>query len=82
MRERGLVRRDFLGSAPGMWSLHPPYRCADFYAKLPDVIARVEDGNIPDAQRGDHDINGSMVDWSEAVALLAKNRWWRRIMAR
>jgi hypothetical protein len=82
MRERGLVRRDFLGSAPGMWSLHPPYRCADFYAKLPDVIARVEAGDIPDAQRGDHDLNGSMVDWSEAVALLAKNRWWRRILAR
>lgn len=82
MREHDLVRRDFLGSAPGMWSLHPPYRCADFYAKLPDLIAKVEAGDIPDAQRGDHDLNGSLVDWSEAVALLARNRWWRRLLAR
>lgn len=82
MLERGLVRRDFLGSAPGMWSLHPPYRCADFYAKLPGLITRVEAGDVPEAQRGDHDLNGSMVDWSEAVALLARNRWWRRLLSR
>lgn len=82
MREHGLVRRDFLGSPPGMWSLHPPYRCSDFYEKLPALIARIESGSIPDAQRGDHDLNGSLVDWSEAIALLAENRWWRRLLAR
>jgi hypothetical protein len=82
MRKHGLLRRDFLGSAPGMWSLHPPYRCADFYSKLPDLIAKIEAGDIPDAQRGDHDINGSLVDWSEAVTRLAQNRWWRRLLSR
>jgi hypothetical protein len=82
MKARGLVRYDFLGSLPGMWSLHPPYRGADFYEKLPSLVARVESGDMPDAQRGDHDINASLVDWSDALAALARNRWWRRIASR
>jgi hypothetical protein len=82
MRARGLIRYDFLGSAPGMWSLHPPYRCADFYEKLPSLIARVEAGDIPEAQRGDHDINSSLVDWTEAKDAIARNRWWRRLFSR
>ena len=82
MRARGLARMDFLGSPPGMWSLHPPYRCADFYNRLPELVARVESGDIPELQRGDHDFNSSMVDWSEAEARLARNRWWRRLLSR
>jgi len=79
MRTHGLVRREFLGPEPGMWSLHPPYRCADFYAKLPELIRRVEAGDIPAAQRGDHDLNASLVDWSEAKTALRQNRWWKRL---
>jgi hypothetical protein len=79
MRARGLVRREFLGRAPGMWSLHPPYRCAAFYEGLPELVRRVEANDVPEAQRGDHDLNGSLVDWSEAIAALAQNRWWRRL---
>ena len=82
MAEHGLIRRDFLGTAPGMWSLHPPYRSADFYEKLPALIARIESGDIPEAQRGDHDFNESLVDWSEPIARLARNRWWRRLLSR
>jgi hypothetical protein len=82
MRARGLVRYDFLGAAPGMWSLHPPYRCADFFDKLPSLIARVEANEVPEAQRGDHDINTSLVDWSEAIAAIGRNRWWRRLLSR
>lgn len=82
MRARGLQRYDFLGSAPGMWSLHPPYRSKDFYEKLPSLVAAVEEGNMPDEQRGDHDMNASLVDWSEAIAALARNRWWRRALSR
>ena len=82
MRAKGLFRHDFLGEAPGMWSLHPPYRCTDFYEKLPALIARVEAGDIPEAQKGDHDINASLVDWSEALEALARNRWWRRLLSR
>jgi hypothetical protein len=82
MRANGLVRREALGSAPGMWSLHPPYRCADFYDKLPGLVRRVEAGDIPGAQRGIHDLNESLVDWSEATSALARNRWWRRLAGR
>lgn len=80
MHADGLVRREFLGRAPGMWSLHPPYRCADFYNRLPELVRRVETGEIPEAQRGNHDMNASMVDWSEAHAALSQNRWWKRLL--
>jgi len=79
MGAKGLLRCDFLGADPGMWTLHPPYRGADFFEKLPLLVSAVESGNVPDAQRGDHDVNDSMVDWSEARAALSRNRWWRRL---
>ena len=53
-----------------------------FFEKLPMLVKRVEDGEIPEGQRGDHDINESLVDWSEAKARLARNRWWRRLASR
>lgn len=82
MQARGLVRREFLGSAPGMWHLHPPYRCTDFYHKIPLLIARCESNDLPAAQRGDHDFNASTVDWTEALVALRANRWWRRLLKR
>lgn len=82
MAQHGLRRVDFLGAAPGMWTLHPPYRCADFYRKLPELVRRVEAGDMPAAQLGLHDVGDSLVDWSEARALLTRRRWWRRLAAR
>ena len=82
MARHGLRRVDFLGTAPGMWTLHPPYRCADFYAKLPELVRRVESGDLPAAQLGFHDVGDSLVDWSEAHARLAQRRWWHRLAAR
>jgi hypothetical protein len=79
MQAHSLWRREFLGSAPGMWSLHPPYRCRDFYERLPELVRHIERGEIPNDQRGDHDLNSSMVNWSEALSALAQNRWWRRL---
>jgi hypothetical protein len=66
MAARGMLRVDFLGSAPGMWSLHPPFRSRLFYQGLPDLVDRVERGEIPEAQRGRHDVDDSMVDWTSA----------------
>jgi len=82
MAQHGLRRVDFLGAAPGMWTLHPPYRCADFYHKLPELVRRVEAGDMPAAQLGFHDVGNSLVDWSEARARLGHRRWWRRLSDR
>lgn len=76
MVSRGLKRIDWLGENQGMYSLHPPHRTCTFYDGLPGLIDRIERGEIPDDQRGDCDVNSSMIDWSSA--LLAKRglaRW-------
>jgi len=36
MTRAGLSRVDFLGAAPGMWSLHPPQRSREFYDATTD----------------------------------------------
>lgn len=82
LRRRGFCRHEFLGQPPGMWSLHPPYRCAEFYRRLPELIDRVERGDLPTGQYGDHDLNDSFIDWTEARAAMHQNRWWRRLAAR
>jgi hypothetical protein len=76
MRAAGLYRVDFLGAAPGMWSLHPPFRSAKFYGALPRLLERIEAGAVPDAQRGDYDINDSMFDWSSARRRASLRRLW------
>jgi hypothetical protein len=61
MTEAGLRRVDFLGSPPGMWSLHPPDRSERFYESLPTLIERVENGDVSDDQRGNYDVVDSML---------------------
>jgi hypothetical protein len=78
MVERGLVRVDFLGEGPGMWSVHPPYRSKLFYDRLPAMIEEVETGRVPEAQRGHHDVHDSMVDWTSARRLV--HPLWRRVI--
>jgi hypothetical protein len=82
MGERGCRRFDFLGSAGGRWTLHPPYRGEEFYRKLPQLVESVESGKLPEAQLGDHDINDSLVDWTEPRRRLKEQRWWRRMVRR
>ena len=74
MQRHGLHRIDFLGSAPGLWSLHPPLRSEQFYASLPDLIERVERGDVPPEQRGDYDMNDSMIDWTDARRAIRRER--------
>jgi hypothetical protein len=73
LAKAGCSRVDFLGSGPGMWSVHPPYRSELFYERLPSLIARIERGDVPEAQRGQHDVTDAMIDWSSA----RKPRWRR-----
>jgi hypothetical protein len=65
METQGSWRVHLLGSGPGLWHLHPPYRSERFYRELPELIARIESNDIPVGQQGDHNINDSMVDWSD-----------------
>ncbi len=76
MADAGLYRVDFLGASPGMWSLHPPYRSEEFYSELAQLIERIEIGDIPDAQRGDYELNDSMFDWSRARRRKMVRRLW------
>jgi hypothetical protein len=82
MLKHSMFRVDLLGKEPGMWSLHPPYRSELFYQKLPEIIQRIESGDIPEAQRGDYDINDSLVDWTDVRLALQQKYWWRRLKYR
>ncbi|WP_424812488.1 hypothetical protein [Roseococcus sp. YIM B11640] len=83
MRDRGLHRIDMLGAAPGLWSLHPPYRGPNFYAGLPGLVAAVESGQVPDDQRGHYDVRDSMIDWSAERARTRRHRrLWRMLAER
>ena len=73
--QAGFLRIDFLGQEPGMWSIHPPYRNAIFYERLPLLIQKIEQDEVPDGQRGHYDINDSMVDWSS----VRKFAWRRKL---
>jgi hypothetical protein len=57
-----MVRLDFAGREPGMWSLHPAERPPAFLDALPDLVARVEAGDVTDAQRGRFDLHPSMLE--------------------
>ncbi|HEY3960417.1 MAG TPA: hypothetical protein VGL68_07895 [Solirubrobacteraceae bacterium] len=76
MRAAELSRVDFLGADPGVWSLHPPFRSPQFYRELPRLIQRIETSDIPNAQRGDYEINDSMFDWSSARRKARIRRLW------
>lgn len=78
MVKKKLSRIDWLGQKDGMYSLHPPYRTAAFYNGLPDLIDRAEKGDVPDAQRGDCDVNNSMIDWSGALQSRRGFARWRK----
>ncbi len=76
MAAAGLSRVDFLGADPGMWSLHPPFRSPELYRELPRLIERIEAGDVPEAQRGDYDLNDSMIDMSAARRRARLRRIW------
>jgi hypothetical protein len=68
-----LIRLDFLGQPPGVGSVHPPYHSSRFHSELTSLIRRAEQGLIPEGQRGYHDIEDCLVNWSD----VRRNRWQR-----
>ena len=75
-----LYRIDMLGSPPGMWSLHPPYRSEEFYQRLPEFIRTVETGAVPEGQRGHYDLNDSIIDWTSARTANQRHRRYMRMI--
>lgn len=62
MRASGSRRLDFLGSGPGMWSVHPLTRTEAFYEHLGALVALLEAGApVTEEQRGHYDLHESMI---------------------
>lgn len=80
MRHHGLSRIDLLGAAPGLWSLHPPYRSPEFYNRLSALISAVEGDKIPEQQRGLYDIDDCMVDWTQQRLAARRSKRWARLL--
>ena len=76
IQKLGLVRVDLLGNQPGLFSIHPPFRSDNFYTDLPNIIRKIEVGDIPKEQYGHYDLQDCMCDWSEARK---RNKRFRRI---
>jgi hypothetical protein len=71
MMRRGVSRLDFLGRAPGMWSLHPRSRTPRFKRALPALIRLVEAGKVHPAQQGEYDLTDAMLRLAESAAAAA-----------
>lgn len=55
LRETGKFRADLSGDQG--WTLHTPDHGPEFIERLPEFIAKVEAGEIPDAQKGHYDLD-------------------------
>lgn len=80
LKARRLFRVDLLGSEPGLWTLHPPFRTREFALRLPEVISRVEQDDVPVLQRGHYDIHDSFVDWSRGREAMGRGRRYLRVV--
>jgi hypothetical protein len=72
MQGKGLLRLDFLGTPPGMWSLHPTDRSESFFGALPHLVEAVESGDIPDEQLGDYNVTDSLLPGAGATSDVAR----------
>ena len=76
MSSRGLKRLDMLGSGPGLWALHPIHKTPQLAALLPEILSRVESGDVPDEQRGHYDLHPSLAPLGDLPGLRTKVRRW------
>ncbi len=82
MLQKGLKRVDFLGTGEGIWTLHPPYRNDEFYEKLDQIIDDVKNNRIPEEQKGDYDINDSMINWEGERQKIRDSSMKRKLLKR
>ena len=64
MHDGSWLRLDYLGTAPGMWFLHPTQRGPAFSANLPNLISAIESGAVPRSQEGTYEL---LDDWLDTV---------------
>jgi hypothetical protein len=57
----GMYRLDYLGRPPGMWTLHPRERTETYYELLPQLVDRIERGDVTEEQLGQYDLDPSML---------------------
>jgi hypothetical protein len=57
----GMHRVDYLGREPGMWTLHPRERTETYFRILPELVARIERGDVTEQQRGHYDLHETML---------------------
>jgi hypothetical protein len=80
MRKEGKARVDFLGNDPGLWSIHPLFRSDEFYLRIPEIIERVKENDVPRSQLGYYNFSSDFIDWSEAHERFRQNRLRRKIL--
>jgi hypothetical protein len=66
MLRRGQFRLDFLGTNPGMWSLHPRFRTGRFKRALPRLIQLIEAQEVHRSQLGEYDLTEGMLAVAES----------------
>ena len=80
IKKYNLKRIDFLGSSPGLWTLHPPYKTNSFFLSIPNIMDKINQYDFAESQLGFFDIHDSLFDWSEARANLKEKTWWKVII--
>ena len=68
MKECGRYRVDFLGTGLGMWGVHPLQRSSRYRALVPELIRRIEAGDVHESQRGEYDLTEGMLRLAEEMA--------------
>jgi hypothetical protein len=68
MRKRGLFRIDTLGKDDHhiAFSLHPLVKPDHYIQAIPDLLKKIDDNDIPDAQRGNYNIHNDFFDFQTA----------------
>ncbi|MEN0050329.1 MAG: hypothetical protein AAF806_24910, partial [Bacteroidota bacterium] len=56
MKNHQLLRLDFLGASPGLWSHHPGFTGERYVKQLPKIVKAVEEQRFPEFMRGHQDI--------------------------
>ncbi|PIQ27396.1 hypothetical protein COW36_22610 [bacterium (Candidatus Blackallbacteria) CG17_big_fil_post_rev_8_21_14_2_50_48_46] len=62
MRANELLRLEFSGGFPGLWSLHPEPKDLAFYQALPLLLKAIDSAQIPEFQKGRFNLEKAWVE--------------------